>query len=74
VLGSAFQLNEDRNAQATFILKTVPFTGPIGTPTNNIRFGYDPAYSGDFYQGLIAGVVIYTRALTSGEVSTTNGL
>jgi hypothetical protein len=50
------------------------FTGPIAAPTNNTSFCFNPAYSGDFYAGKLAGVAIYNRPLTSGEVATINGL
>jgi concanavalin A-like lectin/glucanase superfamily protein len=53
---------------------TNTLTGPSTGCATNIAFGFNPAYSGDFFGGLIAGVAIYNRALTSGEVTTINGL
>ena len=50
------------------------FTGPVAAGTNNAAFGFNPAYSGDFFNGNIAGTAIYNRALSSGEVTTINGL
>jgi len=50
------------------------FVGPVATATNSLSFCFNPAYSGDFYAGMIAGFAIYNRALNSGEVATINGL
>jgi hypothetical protein len=49
---------------------TTTFTGPVGTATNNLSFGFNPAYSGDFCNMMIAGVAIYNRAITGTEVTT----
>jgi hypothetical protein len=35
----------------------------------NLAFGFNPAYSGDFWAGMMTGVAIWNRALTSGEVA-----
>lgn len=54
---------------------TTAFTGPMTTCATNVTFGRDPAFGGvDFFEGLIAGVAIYNIALTSGQVTTINGL
>jgi hypothetical protein len=52
---------------------TSTLTGPLTGCATNIAFGFNPAYSGDFFGGLIAGVAIYNRALSSSEVTTING-
>jgi hypothetical protein len=49
---------------------TGPLAGPVGTPTNNISFGFNPAYSGDFAAMMIAGTALYNRVLTGAEVTT----
>lgn len=55
---------------------TIPFTGPVAASAGAvpISFCVNPAYNGDWYPGMIAGVAIYNRALTSGELTTINGL
>lgn len=55
---------------------TSAFTGPIAytTCTTDFTFGWNPSYMNDLYSGGIAGVAVYTRAVTSGEVTTINGL
>jgi concanavalin A-like lectin/glucanase superfamily protein len=53
---------------------SITLAGPVATPTNALGFGYNPAYAGDFYGGMLAGVAVYNRALTSGEITTINGL
>lgn len=58
----------------TSLITTIPFTGPVVSGTNNISFGVNPAYNGDWYPGMLAGVAIYNRMLTSGEIATINGL
>jgi hypothetical protein len=45
------------------------FTGPMTNGVANLAFGFNPAYSGDFWAGMMAGVAIWNRALTSGEVA-----
>lgn len=52
----------------------VTLAGPVGVPSNALGFGYNPAYAGDFFAGMIAGVAIYNRVLTSMEVTTINAL
>jgi hypothetical protein len=44
-------------------------TGLVTNSGNNVAFGFNPAYSGDYWPGKIAGVAIWNRALSSGEVS-----
>lgn len=53
---------------------SVAFTGPLAAGTNNISFCVNPAYNGDWYNGMIAGVAIYNRTLSSSEIATINGL
>jgi hypothetical protein len=60
--------------QGTTAIGPASSTGGDSPGTANLGFGYNPAYSGDYYTGLIAGVAIYNRVLTSGEVTTINGL
>ncbi len=52
----------------------VTLAGPVATPTNALGFCYNPAYAGDFFGGMLAGIAVYNRALTSGEVTAINGL
>jgi hypothetical protein len=53
---------------------TASFTGPVSAGTNNVSFCVNPSYNGDWYPGMIAGVAIFNRALSAGEVTTINGL
>jgi hypothetical protein len=50
-------------------------TGPISAGANNFGIGFNPASGGSaFIAANLAGFAIYNRALTSGEMSTINGL
>lgn len=54
---------------------TAALTGPVTSGSNSMSFGFNPSYSGDFYNGMLAGVAIYgSTALTSGQVSTLCGI
>jgi hypothetical protein len=53
---------------------TATLTGPITGCSTNIAFGVDPAYSGDFFPGSIAGTALWNRVLTGTEITTLAGL
>lgn len=59
---------------STFVGNVGPMAGPIAAGTNNIAFGYNPAYSGDYFAGSIAGIAIWSRELSSAEISAIAGL
>ncbi|NPA75501.1 MAG: PQQ-binding-like beta-propeller repeat protein, partial [Euryarchaeota archaeon] len=45
-----------------------PLTGPVAPSNYTINIGRNPAYQGDYFEGLIDDVRIYRRALTSTEI------
>lgn len=49
-------------------------TGPLVNCSTDVAFGYDPAYSGDYYNGYIAGVAFWNTALTGAQITTLHGL
>lgn len=52
----------------------VTLAGPATNGSTNLGVGYNPSYSGDFFPGMIAGIAIYNRVLSSSEVTAINGL
>ena len=62
------------NYTGTSVGGTNTMAGPLTNCVTDIAFGYNPAYSGDWYSGKIAGVAIYNTSLSSGQVATINGL
>ena len=52
------------------LVTTSPFTGTIAAGTaSGIGLGYNPAYSGDFLNGLLAEAVVYGTALTGAQIA-----
>lgn len=52
----------------------VSLAGPVTAGGNNISFGYLQLCTCANFPGTLAGIAIYNRTLTSGEVATINGL
>jgi hypothetical protein len=44
-------------------------TGPIAAGTTNISFCVNPAYNGDWYPGMIAGVAVYSLDIGQTDVT-----
>ena len=52
------------------LVTTSPFTGTVAAGTaSGIGLGYNPAYSGDFLNGLLAEAVVYGTALTGAQIA-----